>query len=272
MIQLSVVSLGSVALGQDANKEETLPEEKDWRSLHPRVDWGVMALEHGYPGMIEKVEADDQGRIVATLANGTNVTVAEFDGPRTFEQRIESPFLSELLSDPYPRTISVPRWPVNFDPGRYRSDEFFKCVYGETEAEVGANLEKIDFCGHDVYFNKRNGAAEALKRVADSLVALLEETPSLQGHLDKLGGGFSWRPISGTNRLSSHSFAAAIDLNPKLGGYWKWSKGADLSDMTRREAYPAEIVEAFEREKFIWGGKWYHFDLMHFEYRPEFFV
>jgi D-alanyl-D-alanine carboxypeptidase len=25
----------------------------------------------------------------------------------------------------------------------------------------------------------------------------------------------------------------------------------------------------FEQHGFIWGGKWYHYDTMHFEYRPE---
>lgn len=42
-----------------------------------------------------------------------------------------------------------------------------------------------------------------------------------------------------------------------------------LGDMKLRLAYPASIVRAFESEGFIWGGKWYHFDLMYFEYRPE---
>jgi hypothetical protein len=28
-------------------------------------------------------------------------------------------------------------------------------------------------------------------------------------------------------------------------------------------------VEVFERHGFIWGGKWNHYDTMHFEYRPE---
>jgi hypothetical protein len=32
---------------------------------------------------------------------------------------------------------------------------------------------------------------------------------------------------------------------------------------------PYEIVDIFEKQGFIWGGKWYHFDTMHFEYRPE---
>jgi hypothetical protein len=34
-------------------------------------------------------------------------------------------------------------------------------------------------------------------------------------------------------------------------------------------AYPWEIVAAFEEQGFIWGGKWYHYDTIHFEYRPE---
>jgi len=27
--------------------------------------------------------------------------------------------------------------------------------------------------------------------------------------------------------------------------------------------------QTFEHHGFIWGGKWWHFDTMHFEYRPE---
>ena len=32
---------------------------------------------------------------------------------------------------------------------------------------------------------------------------------------------------------------------------------------------PLELVAAFERHGFVWGGKWWHYDTMHFEYRPE---
>jgi peptidoglycan LD-endopeptidase CwlK len=34
---------------------------------------------------------------------------------------------------------------------------------------------------------------------------------------------------------------------------------------------PRQIVLVFEKYGFIWGGKWYHYDTMHFEYRPELF-
>ena len=33
---------------------------------------------------------------------------------------------------------------------------------------------------------------------------------------------------------------------------------------------PLEIIRVFEKHGFIWGGRWYHYDTMHFEYRPEF--
>jgi D-alanyl-D-alanine carboxypeptidase len=36
-----------------------------------------------------------------------------------------------------------------------------------------------------------------------------------------------------------------------------------------RNEIPLEIVHIFEKHGFIWGGKWYHYDTMHFEYRPE---
>jgi hypothetical protein len=42
-----------------------------------------------------------------------------------------------------------------------------------------------------------------------------------------------------------------------------WGKGG------YRNRMPMEIVEIFEKHGFIWGGKWGHFDTMHFEYRPE---
>jgi hypothetical protein len=35
---------------------------------------------------------------------------------------------------------------------------------------------------------------------------------------------------------------------------------------------PPGIVEAFERQGFVWGGKWLYFDTMHFEFRPDILV
>ena len=84
-----------------------------------------------------------------------------------------------------------------------------------------------------------------------------------------LGGTFNYRSIAGSRQLSPHSYGIAIDLNPDKGAYWrsspKW-QSEKLSGL--RRDYPSEIVDIFERYGFIWGGKWGHYDLMHFEYRP----
>ena len=72
--------------------------------------------------------------------------------------------------------------------------------------------------------------------------------------------------VAGTNRRSMHSYAAAIDIATAHADYWQWSGGEDAAWKNR---IPIEIVQIFERHGFIWGGKWYHYDTMHFEYRPE---
>ena len=50
---------------------------------------------------------------------------------------------------------------------------------------------------------------------------------------------------------------------------WKWVKPDADGKRPYRNRFPLEVVEVFERHGFIWGGKWAHFDTMHFEYRPE---
>ena len=61
----------------------------------------------------------------------------------------------------------------------------------------------------------------------------------------------------------------AVDLNPDKGPYWQWSK---LRPHPLQKTFPSAIVSLFEDNGFIWGGKWEHFDLMHFEYRPELII
>ncbi len=109
---------------------------------------------------------------------------------------------------------------------------------------------------------------------------------------------FICRNIQGSQRLSNHSFGSAIDLyNPhmKEPQYWLWEEAerrarkspqkqtsAEILKTLKEKgipdyrpeamaAIPQSLIDAFERHGFIWGGKWNHFDTMHFEYRPEFF-
>ena len=65
-----------------------------------------------------------------------------------------------------------------------------------------------------------------------------------------------------------HAWGAAIDINPAYADYWLWRRSGVI-DAGRVDRIPPRIVAIFERHGFIWGGKWSHYDTMHFEYRPE---
>ena len=111
-----------------------------------------------------------------------------------------------------------------------------------------------------------NHVADQLQKVSDELAHHPEWKPYLQ-----CSGTFNWRVVAGTNYLSPHSFAIAIDIGVSKANYWRWdNRGASETDTIKyRNSMLKEIVDIFERHGFIWGGYWYHYDTMHFEYRPE---
>ena len=160
------------------------------------------------------------------------------------------------------------------DPGRIRYEPFFRKMYGKTEQEVKANLVEITWLPKNVNqkirVSKVNGVADKLKKISEEL----DNYPEFTKFLKKPGGTFIWRTISGTNRLSTHCFGITIDINIDFSNYWQWDNAAwktkgEQIDLTYKNRIPVKIVEIFEKYGFIWGGKWYHYDTMHFEYRPE---
>jgi hypothetical protein len=109
----------------------------------------------------------------------------------------------------------------------------------------------------------RFGVDQKLQAVIAELEAL---GPLFTRYLTPPGGTFNYRTIAGTDRLSAHSFGIAVDIAVAHSHYWLWeAQGAAVY----KNSIPYEIVAIFEKHGFIWGGKWYHFDTMHFEYRPE---
>ena len=241
---------------------------QSWSPLAPTQATHLTSFIKAYPEEIGEVMVYPDQHIDIRLRSGTLLPFATTP-PHDYTTRLKEPSLEEMLCDAYPAHADFEKWPENLDPGRYRRLEFFQEVYGHTEAEVTRNLTKVSFCGRRLSFNRKNGAAAALEAVGHELEEILQQDPSLRAYVTPLGGTFAWRKVDGTEQLSAHSFGIAIDMNPDLGGYWRWEKRS-LENMTRRRAYPQAIIRAFERHGFIWGGKWYHFDLMHFEYRPEF--
>jgi D-alanyl-D-alanine carboxypeptidase len=227
-----------------------------------------------------------------------------------FERLEKMDFASQLAISYLAGRVTLPNPVVNDDGGRLRFDPMFKEVYGGSAAEVRQNLVNVRFLNQSVPFNRKNGAASALASVGVELLQAIKTDSQLAKHLQpwlkrKINLAlmtFNWRKVAPTDRLSNHSFGAAIDLNDLQADgpvYWLWDlasqrqkelqrktgkkvplseilktiKESDTGDFKplRIATTPPRLIEIFEKNGFIWGGKWFHFDSMHFEYRPEFY-
>jgi hypothetical protein len=114
---------------------------------------------------------------------------------------------------------------------------------------------------------RANGVAAALQRISDALDAGSGKGPAFHR---ATGGTYNCRNVAGTNGLSLHGFGIAIDVAPNEEGYWQTADTDRKGRPIRRNHMPPAVVEAFEREGFVWGGRWNRFDTFHFEYRPEY--
>ncbi|MBO0903990.1 M15 family metallopeptidase [Jiella sonneratiae] len=219
------------------------------------------ALSAAYPGAVASIEPD-----AVVMAGGSRIAID--DGrAKDHEAKLADADLEDMLSQIYPigacDTGRPP--PRNFDPGRIRDDAFFRALYGAAKPAAASRLVTVDWFGAKLPFSRVGGADEALRAVEKELSA----DAALKKYLVPSAGTFNWRVVAGTSRLSAHSFGAAIDLNTKFADYWLWSGGKPGNVPHYSNKFPKAIVTAFERHGFVWGGKWYHYDTMHFEYRPE---
>jgi hypothetical protein len=147
-------------------------------------------------------------------------------------------------------------------------------MFGSNSAEVQKKLVSITWCpalvGQKLQITSENDVDKHLLEVS----AELDKHPEWKAYL-KSAGAFNWRMVRGSkNRLSGHSFGIAIDLNTRYSNYWQWDckSTSENVDLGYKNKNPQGIVDIFEEHGFIWGGKWYHYDTMHFEYRPELLI
>jgi hypothetical protein len=148
---------------------------------------------------------------------------------------------------------------------------------GLTRREIEQRLVKTVFLGRSLTVHA--SIVEALKRI-DRVISETArgdaETAAFIASIDALGG-YNWREIRGTQRMSYHSWGLAVDIQPKSLGnkaiYWQWEQARSedwmLVPLDRRWKPPDPVIRAFENEGFTWGGKWALYDNMHFEFRPE---
>jgi D-alanyl-D-alanine carboxypeptidase len=230
----------------------------------PNVNAYLDKLVKSYPDWIE---SHDNEYLV--LKNGLKFQLSDHRTDKSFEELLEHPDIDDMFYVPYSAGAEPKQPPKNFDPGRVRFEPLFVAMYGDCEkGGVVPKLRTIDWLpGHGggrvsvTVVNAVDKALEAVSRQLDKLPM------DLIKFLVPTAGTYNCRMVAGSRVRSMHAYGAAIDLNAKYSDYWRWS--SDLANPIWRNKIPAQIVRIFEQQGFIWGGRWYHFDTMHFEYRPE---
>jgi hypothetical protein len=198
--------------------------------------------------------------------DGTRMPVGAAEPEKGFEQRLRAPSILDQFHQRYPAGGPATAPAKDFDPGRFRNEAFFRKLYGDCRrGEVTPNLTSVRWFpkGITVKVTKLHGVAAQLAKVAADIDKLPE---AVKQAAYPIAGTYACRTVLDTGLTSVHAYAAAIDLNQKVSEYWGWEPKVAPR---YRNRMPLEIVEIFERHGFIWGGRWYHYDTMHFEYRPE---
>ena len=254
-------------------------------SATERGELVLRALGNSFPGKISAIAFIENdwtitaGGEVFFWAGGRLLPRAELGNRDSFGSYAFCPVPDRVTPpDSYsPQFIEGLRQRTSDAARRERRDNhrgFHGILYGGlTRQEVERQIVSVTFLGRTVRVHR--DITRALERV-EAAIRGQDGGPAFISSLGNITG-FSWRSIPGTQRMSYHSWGLAIDILPRnLGGkaiYWMWERGhnADwmLLPLERRWSPPEAVIAAFEKEGFIWGGKWPMFDNMHFEYRPE---
>lgn len=236
----------------------------------------VERLKAAYPDHIQGVFENE---IIWT--DNTLMPIGNSDPSKTVIDKLAEPSLANQLEQPLYIVGERSHEPKD-DPGRIRYEPFFRKMYGDSQHEVESKLEKIVWMPRVFGENapilrvtKVNNIHEKIRRISEELEELVTQYPEYIIFLNKPGGTYCWRNIANTHRLSPHSFGMTLDINASQSQYWQWdlkNENRPVNEdeqLTYRNTVPWAIVRIFEKYGFIWGGKWYHYDTMHFEYRPE---
>ncbi len=189
---------------------------------------------------------------------------------KSFQQLLDQPDIEDMFYFRYKKgKTKLPA--VNHDPGRIRNEPFVFKIYGSSKEEVQEQVREITWCpklsGQKLRVTTLHGIDKKFEKISREL----DRHPEFAPYIGRVAGTFNWRTIAGTDRLSMHSFGMTMDINTRQSHYWQWDCKCKNEDVTLgyNNLIPMKIVRIFEKHGFIWGGKWYHYDTMHFEYRPE---
>jgi hypothetical protein len=180
---------------------------------------GLTKLLKAYPDFLDHADSNH-----IFWKDGTSM-IWDDGNKKSHDEMLDNPDLEDMMSQSYKKGNDWDNPPKNnFEPGRIRYEPFFKKMYGSSESAVKDKTVSINWFGTSILVTKINNINTKLDDISKELAKLPQEH---QKYLARTGGAFNWRNIAGTDRLSTHSFATAIDINTDYSDYWQWSK--DLS-------------------------------------------
>lgn len=178
----------------------------------------------------------------------------------------------------YPAGTDMPTSgnPPPGDPGRIRPASVFHYMYGKSESDRIGRMRDVPWVGtingkpKKIRVTTVNGVDKALERVSREITNLPDDKKRLlEGIVYNVEGpyGYYERPVRDfPHRTSGHAYGIAVDINGDLAYFIGGHEGEPY---LYRNNVPQFLVEIFEKNGFIWGGRWHSYDAMHFEYRPE---
>lgn len=225
----------------------------------------ILCLMMAYSENIKDISADENKNVYIVMNSGRKIL---YDDKiiKNSEQKFYNPDLQDVMEEIYPLETDKKLMDIDQNPGRCRCYCLLNEVYGSSRNLIEHNLKNTNLIYRKLQFNSQNRASDSLHEVFKEITAIKDRS-NVYSSVFPLNGTYNYRLISGTNMLSPHAYGIAIDLNRDRRDYWKWASRNE--GQKRLEVYPVEVVNAFQNHNFIWGGKWGHFDTLHFEYRPE---
>ena len=257
-----LLNIGCIAI---TPAQSVTPSQKNIDVCNVTMKQDLLCLLISYPEYITNIEVNN-GYVYLIMKSGKKL-IYDDKKEKNSGEKLANPDLQDTLEQIYPLSSIKTIMDNDIDPGRSRSYGLLTEVYGNSKGLVESKLGKVNVGYHSYQFNNSNSAKISLQIAMKQLIPLSQSNANVRKCLLPCSGTFNYRVISGTNRLSPHSFGIAIDLASDKRDYWKWS--SKEAGEKRLASYSNELVEVLENNNFIWGGKWSHFDILHFEYRPE---
>ncbi|HUF75989.1 MAG TPA: M15 family metallopeptidase [Longimicrobiales bacterium] len=239
-----------------------------------RSDTRVLAFTQAYAALIDSVAYGEED-VVFHLGDGA----IHFRDGRMLEadRGAEGDAECDPIFYEYPlEPLADPPTPSEETPV-YCTD-LLEALWGSEEDEIREHGSSIGFLDHKMFVN--DFLIEPLTRVERDLRRAARRDAEVAEWIAEVDITYSFvsRRIAGSPSRSHHGWGLAVDFVPESYDgqhvYWRWSRaldrrGWDRIPLEERWSPPLAVVEIFERQGFVWGGKWARFDMIHFEYRPE---